>query len=328
MPIAKIRAEINESKARQLGRIVKKLRYKPISFNSPDLFPEGDEFIYTNYMFFLVAIDHRTHPENKRFEAEIGGKFYHGSDLMYFLARKIQKERPDFFTAENLVRITAKDLTKVFSIGNVTIRGVAERAMLLRDCAKKLIDYHKGDFRNLLRSSEGYLLRMDKKGVLQQLRTFKAYEDPLMKKSFLLIKILKRQKYFEPADVENLSLPVDNVLLEVGLRSGVVNVANVKDFEGVIKLSKEDVEILRNLTKEAFEIVSRESKVPPDILDDLIWTFGREVYRIERDKIDKIENIVTPLNANIENKKALKDFLTFISYNVSIKFKFPNTWYF
>jgi len=325
--------EINEERVKRLGKIIQKLGYKPISFNSPDLFPENDDFIYPNYVFFLVAIDHRTHPEPKRFEAFVGGKLYHGSDLMYLLARRAQKNEPDLFTAKKMIKVTEKDITRIFSIGDVTIRDPAERALLLRDCAQKLIDHYESDLRNLLKSSERYLIRQDGMGILQQLRKFQAYKDPLMKKSHLLVKILRRQGYFEPVDIENLSFPVDNILMEVALRSGLVK---AHALQGKIargeQLDEMEVESLRNATREAFEIVSRKSKIPPDILDDIIWAFGREVKKIGNK--DSLKNIRTPIDDNIENKKALEEFLIFIGGFDGVgfaslrKLRLPKTWYF
>lgn len=316
-----IKVRLNEDKIMQLSKIVKALKYKPISFNSPDLFPEDNEFIYTNYVFFLVVIDHRTHSKNKRFEAFVDGKFYHGSDLLYFLARRLQKNKQNFFIAENLVKITAKDIVDIFSINDVTIRDPMQRAMLLKDCARKLIECYKSDFRNLLKLSEGYLISKDGKGVLQQLRMFKAYEDPLMKKSLLLVKILRRQRYFEPVDVENLSFPVDNVLLEIALRSGIVE-CDESEVGG------REVDILRSATNEAFKLLSEKSKVSPDVLDDLLWTYGREVKNVGE---DELKNIRTTLDDHIENKKALMEFLRFIGgfgRNPQIKIDIPETWYF
>lgn len=321
---------INEDRARHLAEVISRLGYRPVSFNSADLFPESDEFIYPNYVFFLVAIDHRTHPLPKRFEGVIGEKFYRGSDLLFALARKAQKGEFDLFTAKRMVKVAEEDIARIFSIGDVTIKNPAERAMLLRDCARKLIDHHAADIKNLLMVSEGYLIRQDEMGVLQQLKKFKAYKDPLMKKSFLLVKILRRQGYLQPVDIENLSFPVDNILIEVAIRGGLLKIPErLEDkISKGIQLSADETESLRKATREVFEIVSRESRVPPDVLDDLIWNFGREMDEIR--KPEDIEKIRTPLDEHIENKRALMEFLGFIGLSgLSFKrLKFPETWYF
>jgi hypothetical protein len=323
--------EINEDRVGKLSRIISRLGYNPVSFDSPDLFPENDEFIYPNYLFFLIAIDHRTHPLPRRFEGIVDGKFYHGSDLLFALARKAQKKEPDLFTAKKMVKVTEGDIARIFSAGNVTIKNPAERAYLLRDCAQKLIDNHQADFRNLLIASEGYLIRYDQRGVLQQLKKFRAYKDPLMKKSYLLIKILKRQGYLKPVDIENLSFPIDDILMEVALRSGLLEIPmelENKVLRG-LQLSADETEFLRKATRKSFEMVSKEAEIPPDVLDDLIWAFGREVNKIGSE--DELGSIRTTLDDNIQNKKALEDFLVFIGgfdRSAPFRLKLPETWYF
>ena len=92
--------EINKDGVEKLGKIISELDYSPVSFDSPEFFPSGDDFVYINYVFFMVAIDHRTHG-NQKFEAFVDGCFYHGSDLMYRLARKTQEKIPDFSQQKN-----------------------------------------------------------------------------------------------------------------------------------------------------------------------------------------------------------------------------------
>ncbi|MBO8180757.1 MAG: hypothetical protein H0Z19_09845 [Archaeoglobus sp.] len=71
---------IDEDRVRELAKILKRMNYKPITFDNPELFPEPDNFIYPNYVFFMVAIDHKT-----GFDVDFK---YHGSDLLFYLARK------------------------------------------------------------------------------------------------------------------------------------------------------------------------------------------------------------------------------------------------
>ncbi|MFW5936024.1 MAG: hypothetical protein ACOCSC_01915, partial [Candidatus Hadarchaeota archaeon] len=172
----------------------------------------------------------------------------------------------------------------------------------------------------------------DGKGLLQLLKDFKAYEDPLQKKSFLLVKLLRRQNLLTIKDIQNLKFPVDNVLMTIALQSGLLKV-NEKILEKKLLdgelLSDSEVVQLRKATQQAFEVVSRASGMGPDILDDLLWTYGREV-----DTDVDVETISTVLDDNIENKNAFKDFLSFISGTDRIgstMFKKPqvaDTWYF
>ncbi|OYT56351.1 MAG: hypothetical protein B6U76_04010, partial [Desulfurococcales archaeon ex4484_217_2] len=58
--------------------------------------------------------------------------------------------------------------------------------------------------------------------LIDRLKTFRAYEDPVEKKSFLLVKFLERRGIFKPIDKENLHVPVDNHLVRIAFRLGIV----------------------------------------------------------------------------------------------------------
>jgi|Deesub1362B_J571_1020462.scaffolds.fasta_scaffold00103_67 hypothetical protein len=304
--------EINTERIRDLAKIIRKLRYKPIFFDDPNLFPEYDDFIYPNYVFFLVAIDHRT-----GFKKRIthGSKKYHGSDIIFYLARRVQKQHPKFFTAENLKDVDAETVKKIFKINNEIINNPEQRAFLLRDCAKKLLKF-SGNITNLFKDSEYYLMRKGN-GILEKLRAFRAYEDPLMKKSYLLIKILKRQG-MKIKDPHNLRFPIDGVLVRIALSSGIIVVDDRlrRRFEN--HLTPQESLELRELTSRALDLLSKYSKIDPDILDDILWCYGRE---IDEGKIN------TNLDKRMD-KEALEEFLSFLKYKRAGKIKFPDTWYF
>ena len=297
---------LNMERIENLAKIVKRLKYKPISFDNPELFPEPDDYIYPNYVFFMVAIDHRT-GFNKKWK-------YHGSDLLFYLARKKQIENPKFFTAENLVDINSAELRRVFTFRGVTVSRVEERAFLLRDCAKRLLKYYEGDVMNLFQKADFTV-----KFILNRLREFRAYEDPLMKKSYLLIKILKRQG-LKLKDPHNLSFPVDNVLVRLALSSGIINPGEklMKKINSGIMLTEKETETLRKMTEGALVILSKKSGIEPDILGDILWTYGRE---IDSDEVS------TPIDDRVD-RNALQDFITFIRSRFVRKIKFPPTWYF
>lgn len=295
---------IDEEKVREMAEIVKRLGYNPISFDNPDLFPEPDEFIYPNYVFFMVAIDHRTGFDDVMFK-------YHGSDLLFYLARKKLDEEPEFFTAKRLIKVTAEELKRAFTFRGKTVDGVGERAYLLRDCARRLIDKYAGDFMNLLRVSE-----FDAGKILPKLSEFRAYEDPLRKKSMLLLKILKRQGYV----AGTIEFPVDSVLVRIAISSGIVIVnpgimAKIKAGE---ILDEREVKELRKLTQKALLMVAKDAGIEPDVLDDLLWTYGREMDS---------KNIETALDERVD-REALQKFIEFLRRQKIGKIRFPRSWYF
>ena len=57
-------------------------------------------------------------------------------------------------------------------------------------------------------------------------------------------------------------MSADNVLMRLALRSGLVE--------------QEDVEEVREATRDAFKQVAEEAGISPPVLDDLLWERGRE----------------------------------------------------
>jgi hypothetical protein len=296
---------IDEGRVEEFARIVKRLRYQPISFDNLELFPEPDGFVYPNYIFFMVAIDHRTGFDDVDFK-------YHGSDLLFYLARKKQAEAPDFFTAKNLVKVNIGELRRVFTFEGKEVSRLEERVYLLRDCAKKLLEIYQGDFMNLLHRS-GF--RAER--IRERLKMFRAYEDPLMKKSFLLLKILKRQGFGIEGRFE---FPVDSVLVRLAISSRIIKPEKevMKKIEAGVMLDEKETELLRRQTQKALLMVSEKAGVEPDVLDDVLWTYGREL---------DAENIKTPLDERVD-ESALRDFVGLVREGLVRKIKFPSSWYF
>ncbi len=292
---------IDEDRVRELAEILRKMSYRPITFDNPELFPEPDNFIYPNYVFFMVAIDHRT-----GFDVDFK---YHGSDLLFYLARKKQLKEREFFTAKNLINIDVESVRRVFTFRGKTVAKPEERASLLKDCAENLLKYYDGDFMNLLRSSD-FLVE----DILRRLKTFKAYEDPLMKKSFLLLKILKRQGFVKGG----LKFPVDSVLVRFAISSGILSPPEeiMGKINAGVMLSNEETNILREQTQKSLMLVSEKAGIEPDVIDDLLWALGRE---------SNPEN--SPLSERVD-KKALKDFVEFMQFRPTRKIVFPPGWYF
>lgn len=290
---------INEKRVEELAGIIKEMNYKPIKFDNPELFPEPDEFIYPNYVFFMVSIDHRT-------GFDVNWK-YRGSDLLFYLARKKQMEVRDFFTAENMIKIDANQIREIFNFQGLVIREPEERAFLLRDCAEKLLEKYEGDVMNLIRSA-----RFHSDAICEKLKEFKAYSDPLRKKSYLFLKILKRQGF---GIFGKIWFPVDNVLVKVAINSGIVEPER-EILEKIIKkelLGEEEVFKLRKETEIALKMLSEESEIEADIIDDILWTYGRR--RGE-----------TSLDCRVE-KSALERFLKFIETR-KLEPNFPHSWFF
>jgi hypothetical protein len=301
---------INEEACKILGRIMRD-KIKPSftfdRFDDPFFFPPPgkDKQTVADYFFFMTAIDHRTHYPGRRFQSVINRRIVDGSDLLYGLARRKALETPEYFTAERLQYISTTEVndlfttTKISKYGrpveshmlrntikdtphSVTVRNPRGRAKLLKDCARKLLQLYNGKAINIVRQSDGYLLKDDGSGFLQLLGYFDAYSDPLRKKAYLLTKVYERREILEIKDVENLNVPVDNLLMRIALRCGLIEVINadlVTKLRAYSKVSKEEEFEIRETTKRAYRIVSETSDLRATFLDDILWKHGKDYCR-------------------------------------------------
>ncbi|MEM1579004.1 MAG: queuosine salvage family protein [Archaeoglobaceae archaeon] len=297
--------ENRDARIEEIAEIIKRLNYKPVPFTNPELFPPLDDFIYPNYVFFMVAIDHKT-------GFDVKWK-YQGSDLLFYLARRKQIEEGDFFTAKKLVNIKTSEISQIFTFEGKKVRNVEERAFLLRDCARKLIENYQGDIMNLIKVSD---FRISE--IAEKLKIFAAYEDPLMKKTFLFLKILKRAG-FEFKDPHNLKFPIDSVLVRVALCLDILEIDKelMKKIMLGIPISPSEALRLRKKTGEVLELLSKKSGIEPDVLDDILWNYGRAIDR----------EIETPIDERV-NVNVLKDFLELLRRRRLPEINFPPSWYF
>ncbi len=276
---------VSLAKARKLGTLFRKLQPKAEDFLDNRFFPspkENPEDV-VRFFFFITGIDHRTSPLGQSFEGLVEEEYFQGADLLWHLALRKYHENPAFFEPKQMAHITTKHVKEWLTViqpVQVTIRNPSQRAELLRDCGRKLKGLYKSSVLNLLEQAENKLLGSPSStslGLLDHLARFKAYEDPARKKSYLLLKFLLRRRLWTLEDPENLRIPVDNHLIRIALRTGIVQVSpsfeqNLRDRR---ELTVADDVALRQVIADAFAEVASYAKHPILELDDFLWHFGR-----------------------------------------------------
>ncbi|OYT50870.1 MAG: hypothetical protein B6U73_03060 [Desulfurococcales archaeon ex4484_204] len=252
-------------------------------FTDPRYYPSAgvEPELVLRYFLFMVSIDHRT-SYYTAFEGAIRGAFFHGADLLYRLGMLKFSEDPEFFSPNRMARIGVEEVRSWLSVSRtdgstVTIWDPEVRALLLRNIALKLIKLYKGSVTTLINISGGYLKKPIGYGLIDLLKAFKAYSDPVEKKAYLFVKFISRRGLFRYVDREHSEVPVDNHLTRVALRLGLVELPSTlraklirsEEFSWV-----EDV-ALRLAVRRAFKVVATLMGTDPLILDDLLWLFGR-----------------------------------------------------
>ena len=282
-----MRIEVCIEKISKISQVLSKVLkgIKPDPFTDPRYYPPKNEDpeSVSRFFFFMVAIDHRVSRPSKPYIAEINGEVYEGADLLYRLGKITYDEDPSFFDPNRLKYISAHDIKKKFDISNAAIPDPETRAELLRDAATKLLEFYKGEVINIIKESKNFLKHKGR-GFIERLRIFKAYSDPVEKKSYLLAKFLERRKILEVKDWWNAEVPVDNHLVRIAFRLNLVTLD--KETENRIRRYEEfkwheDVEI-RLAIRLAYKHLSKTLGISPFYLDDFLWLFGKRCCNTEK----------------------------------------------
>lgn len=308
--------DVDTPRAKRLAEILRSLRYVPDDMRQISPFAD-DIFRDVHFIFFMTAIDHNTHTADIPYEAIIDGHCVHGSDLMYAMAIAAAKADSDLFTPSSMRAVSAEHLARVLTTpdGQVPI-GIEERADLLRDAADGLFRSYTGDLEQLFKAARHRIASTDgRPGIAARLAAFRAYEDPIGKKTFLLIKLLRRRRRLAIEDPENIRVPIDHVVFTLALRSGLVvaSPAILRDIRAGVRLGDGEVLELRETCNDAYVAVARYAEQSADEFDDLLWGYGRECLRDATPFPEqKIATIRIGLEDRIGNPGAREEFLRFI----------------
>lgn len=235
------------------------------------------------YFLVVVALDHRLSRPGKPYEACLEDGCYHGADLLYRIARRILEENPSFYDPDKLASLRVDEFLKYFNINGAMVPDPDVRTFLLRDIGLKLKRLYNGRASSIIENSNGRLKGgPGSPGFIDLLKVFRAYEDPVEKKAFLLAKFLEARGLLQISDPEDKEVPVDNHLTRIALRTGIVSVSGGLWRKISIRehVSWEEDILLRMIVRKAFKYVAVKAGIDPFILDDFLWIHGRKTcYR-------------------------------------------------
>jgi len=278
---------VNPEKCRELGFRLKPIRVLP----DPNIRRAGtidEKRREAEFWFYVIAMCQAT----RTLKGYIHGKWLRGGDYLLAACRRRFNSDQSFFTASRMKSIREDEFKALLSDdGNPdhsTIDRVTERVGLLRNCAQVLLKRFHGDVMLIYKVSEGYLIRRDGKGLLNQLRNFRAYSDPVEKKTFLLLLYLNESGIWEIKDPENLKVAVDYHIMRIALRAGIVNIVDNSLASRLLQCKKvkqsEDLEV-RKTVREACSLLPEVSGHSSFEIDTMLWNMGRSCCFYEHDPI-------------------------------------------
>ncbi len=244
----------------------------------PYAFPE---YIAQNGWWATVAVNQQTTPVvGKALKGRVKGKLLRGWDYLLQKAIYEANRNHDMFTREWLCGMTPEALREIYydEEEGDTLSQVEIRAALLVDLGKFLERKGWESVHEAYLESEGYILRSDGKGLAQILAEARAYQDPVQKKIFYLLAIMRNNGFWDYQDSIYLSSLVNYHEQRGHLRVGTVRLLDpvlerkIRARENIT--DQEDIEI-RFAVRRAIEFVAQLLEVTPSMMHYYFWNHFR-----------------------------------------------------
>ena len=189
-----------------------------------------------NFYLFTVAICHQTSPSGQPpLEGVAGGEHKRGWDYLSAKLEAAFRFDAQLFTPDRWSDITAADLRTLMTDQTFGDRltDPAGRAMLLRDLGHVMLHNGWRYAEDLYIQSAGNIANGEP-NLLGLLHSFAAYQDPVKKKSYFFLMLMRNFALWRYVDDENIGPPVDYHETRGHLRLGTVVVNSPKLREKLI----------------------------------------------------------------------------------------------
>jgi hypothetical protein len=234
-----------------------------------------------NFFLFVVAICHQTSPRGKpRLTGIVNGDRQYGWDYLVNKFAEETSRRPELLEPCRWRDFDADQMAELFEdpISGKTLTEPKRRAQLVRDLGFTMEALQLRSMDELFQRCQGQL-QGGTPNLLQSLKSFAAYQDPVKKKSFFFLSIMQNSGIWVYPDVEHLGPPVDYHEVRGHLRLGTVRVNSPgirhKLRYGIEVLPEEDI-MLRESVYEAMMYITRQvGMVTPSQIHYVLWNLFR-----------------------------------------------------
>ena len=234
-----------------------------------------------NFFLLLVSICHQTSPTGKLLlEGTVNGKYCRGWD---YLASRLEfhvRLDKSLLLPESWSTMTPEKLIVLFRDRQYGDRlvGVKRRAELIRDLGEIMKEYGWEVADDIFEAAHGHVAG-ESPNLFELLAQFKAYSDPVRKKSSFFLSLMRNSGLWEYVDDSNLGPPVDYHEVRGHIRIGTVCITDLelrdKLLHRKLVTAKEDLAI-RGAVFNAIILISRAcSPCTPSQLHYLFWNVFR-----------------------------------------------------
>jgi hypothetical protein len=216
--------QINMEACRRLALSLKS-KAIPVAKEDTDLQDFSPEQV-GNFYFCLVAICHQTSPRGKpTLEGTVNGDYKRGWD---YLSAKLQagaRNNPKLLTPSKWARLTDEEFSELFrdpELGD-RLTEPSRRSALVRNLGQVMLSNGWGWIEELYRLSEARIV-LGQPNLINLLAQFMAYRDPVRKKSYFFLSLMRNMGLWHYIDEEQLGPPVDYHEVRGHLRLGTVTI--------------------------------------------------------------------------------------------------------
>lgn len=264
-------------RCRAVGLLTGTLRIRQSFYERGFLKAPVPEDTRLSMLFGAVAICHQTHALRST------KRNLFGWDYMEAVFLNLAEQR-SWLLEPSMVAKTKKDvireaLLSAFSdngrAGDSSLDRIDERAELYKDLNIIITRQYGGEYRQLLAHSRGLLINKGE-GFYELLAAFKAFGDPVRKKSSFLFKLLYDSGLYAVNDQDNFVPIMDYHMQRVLLRMGCLTINDRTLEERLINGAvMESDEPVRSACIEALRILAFNSGFQPWVMNDFFWPLGR-----------------------------------------------------
>lgn len=241
-----------------------------------------------NFFLLLVSICHQTSPTGKLLlEGIVNGKYRRGWD---YLASRLEVDvRQDrlLLRPESWSQVTPKKVTELFRDSQYGDRlvNVERRSELVRDLGKVMKEHGWNSADDIYKVAHGRVAG-ESPNLFELLGRFKAYSDPVRKKSSFFLSLMRNSGLWQYPDESNLGPPVDYHEVRGHLRIGTVCVASLELRNKLLHrkvVSLEEDLAVRGAVFNAIMLISRAcGPCTPSQLHYLFWNVFRSCCTREK----------------------------------------------